>query len=144
MSRPSSSHAFSSVAVMLSVPWWWSSHSPNALEGTLTPENSTWPAAAQAGVPPSSTATSLAPSLSSQAASRSARPPPASTQTMRVDRRGSSARARSLAARQRAGRRQEQMRGGEFAFLPRVQQGQFAPVGEPAVQGGGVDADHGL
>jgi len=38
---------------MLGVPLSCSIYSPNALLGTLTPENSSYPAAAQASMPPS-------------------------------------------------------------------------------------------
>ena len=49
----------SSSAAMLGVPLACSTNSPNALLGTLTPENSSNPAAAQAATPPSSTARSV-------------------------------------------------------------------------------------
>ena len=56
--------------------------------------------------------------------------------------RGSSARARiSLRARPH-GHRPEQMRGAELAVLPRIQQGEFLPVGDPAMQCVGADAVH--
>src|ERR1700733_15523604 len=43
----------SSVALMLGVPFECSTYSPNALLGTLTPENTSNPAATQAPTPPS-------------------------------------------------------------------------------------------
>ncbi len=53
MSVPSRISRSSSSALMLGVPLACSTNSPNALLGTLTPENSTRPAAAQAATPPS-------------------------------------------------------------------------------------------
>ena len=56
MSAPERIIASSSAGSTEGVPYSCSTHSPKALDGTLTPENSTNPAASQAGVPPASTA----------------------------------------------------------------------------------------
>jgi hypothetical protein len=53
MSVPDRISASSSCAEMLGVPRSCSTNSPNALLGTLTPENSSYPASAQAAMPPS-------------------------------------------------------------------------------------------
>ena len=55
-SRPSTSQPASSAAVTCGVPKCSSTSSPNSLDGTLMPEYSSPPAAAQASMPPSSTA----------------------------------------------------------------------------------------
>ena len=61
MSAPERIIASSSAGSTEGVAYSCSTHSPKALDGTLTPENSTNPAAPQAGVPPSSTETSVQP-----------------------------------------------------------------------------------
>ena len=55
MSSPDSIMRLSSSASMLGVPLACSTTSPNALLGTLTPENSTYPASLQPAIPPSRT-----------------------------------------------------------------------------------------
>ncbi len=98
MSAPERIMASSSAGSTDGVPYSCSTHSPKALDGTLTPEKRTKPALSQAGVPPASTDTSEQPMLSRCAASRSARPPsPPSTQQTRAESRGSSVRARNSA-----------------------------------------------
>ena len=59
MSVPARMSRSSSSAAMLGVALACSTNSPNALLGTLTPENNSNPAAAQEATPPSSTATSV-------------------------------------------------------------------------------------
>ena len=78
----------SSSGEMFGVALACSTNSPNALLGTLTPENSSNPAAAQAGIPPSSACTLEKPAHERISAARSTKPSPSSQSTTRVPGRG--------------------------------------------------------
>ncbi len=122
-------------------------HSPNALDGTFTPEKDV-NASGRGGpaFPPSSTATSRCNRCwrCHTGEQRAPARPRFVYPRRRCGCRGAAAgRGADLPPRERAGHRPEQMAGGEFAFLAPVQDGQFLAIPHPGMQRLRVDAFHG-